>query len=155
MTDASNELILRYGGTRDSREVGISRMWMEFWTWFGALPASSASFLGTLTGSSLGLIALLIGALFNARLNRKRDDTLRIKETRALAGALKAELAGKSRSLKDNTRQIEERRSSNVLVPDIAQSIRIMPKVTDKLGLLDEETIVAVIDAHYKRWCIG
>jgi hypothetical protein len=42
----------------------------------------------------------------------------------------------------------EERKSNNVLVPDIAQSIRIMPKVTDKLGLLDVETIVAVIDAY-------
>ena len=123
-------------------------MWMEFWQWLGSLPASSASFLGTLTGSSLGLVALLLGALFNAHLNRKRDDRLRIKETRALAGALKAELVGKSRSLKDNTQRVQERKSHNVLVPDIAQSIHIMPKVVDKLGLLDEETIISVIEAY-------
>jgi hypothetical protein len=52
-------------------------MWVEFWKWLGALPPSSASFVGTVTGSSLGLIALLLGALFNARLNRRRDDKLR------------------------------------------------------------------------------
>ena len=39
-----------------------------------------------------GHFALLIGALFNAHLNRKRDDELRKREARALAVALRAEL---------------------------------------------------------------
>jgi hypothetical protein len=51
-------------------------MFEEFWKWLATLPAGSASFVGTLTGSSFGLLAILIGALFNARLNRSRDDRL-------------------------------------------------------------------------------
>ena len=38
-------------------------MWIAFWTWLAGLPQGSASFVGTLAGSSLGLIAILIGAL--------------------------------------------------------------------------------------------
>ena len=53
------------------------KMWAEFWDWLAMLPAGSASFVGTLTGFFLGLLTLLMGALFNARLNRRRDDTLR------------------------------------------------------------------------------
>jgi len=109
----------------------------------------SASIVGTLTGSALGLFALLVGALFNAHLNRKRDDQLRKKEARALAVALRAELAGKSRNLLDNAKRLEEQKGEDVvLVPDISQSLRIMPSSTGKLGLLDEETIVAVLDAY-------
>ncbi len=50
--------------------------------------------LGTLIGSSLGLIAILAGALFNAQLNRKRDDLLRENDASALRAALIAELTG-------------------------------------------------------------
>jgi len=124
-------------------------MWKSFWEWLATLPQGSASFVGTLTGSSLGLFALLVGALFNAHLNRKRDDELRKKEARALAVALRAELAGKSRNLRDNAKRLEEQKGEGyLLVPDLAQSVRIMPSLTDKLGLLDEETIVAVLDAY-------
>ena len=35
-----------------------------------------------------------------------------------------------------------------VNLPDLAQSIRIMPEVISKLGLLDEKTIGAVITAY-------
>ena len=41
----------------------------------------------------LGFIALLLGALFNAHLNRTRDDALREADRKAVASALKAELA--------------------------------------------------------------
>ena len=33
-------------------------------------------------------------------------------------------------------------------MPDLAQSIRVMPEVVSKLGLLDETTISAVLDAY-------
>jgi len=32
-----------------------------------------AAFLGSLTGGLIGLVALLLGALFNTHLNRRRD----------------------------------------------------------------------------------
>lgn len=47
-----------------------------FWDWLTALPSGAAGFLGTLAGSTLGLLALILGALLNASLNRKRDDQI-------------------------------------------------------------------------------
>jgi hypothetical protein len=43
------------------------------------------AFLGSLVGALVGLFALLLGALFNARQNRKRDDRLRAEERRSVA----------------------------------------------------------------------
>jgi hypothetical protein len=42
----------------------------------------------------VGLLALLLGALANAGLNRNRDDRLRREDHRAIATALRAELEG-------------------------------------------------------------
>jgi hypothetical protein len=43
------------------------------WEWLQGLSGGAASFIGSFTGSAIGLIAILSGALFNAHLNRKRD----------------------------------------------------------------------------------
>lgn len=43
-------------------------------------------------GATLGLIAILLGALFNAGLNRRRDKALRREESQAIATALAAEV---------------------------------------------------------------
>jgi hypothetical protein len=52
-------------------------MWADFWNWLAALPGGSASFVGTLAGSSFDLLAILIRAFVNAHLNRKRDDAIK------------------------------------------------------------------------------
>jgi hypothetical protein len=83
-------------------------MWKTFWDWLGSLPTSSASFVGSLTGATFGLGAIIVGALFNASLNRRRDDHLRKIEARTLAGALKAELAGLKQSLIENADGLEK-----------------------------------------------
>jgi hypothetical protein len=77
-------------------------MWTDFWNWLAALPAGSASFVGTLAGSTFGLIAILIGALVNAHLNRRRDDAIRDADGVAVASALYAELNGVHRALVEN-----------------------------------------------------
>jgi hypothetical protein len=122
-------------------------MWKCFWEWLGSLPPSSASFVGSLTGAAFGLTAIIVGALFNAHLNRRRDDHLRKIEARTLAVALKAELAGLNQSLTENADDLEKS-GSDFLVPDIATSVRIMPEMLSKLGLLDPETVQNVITAH-------
>ena len=66
----------------------------EFWDWLAKLSPGSAGFVGTFTGSTLRLLAILIGALFNARLNRRRDDDIREADRIATASALFAELSG-------------------------------------------------------------
>ena len=60
--------------------------------WLQGLSGGAAAFVGSLTGSAIGLVALLLGALFNAYLNRRRDDALRNADARSVAAALRAEL---------------------------------------------------------------
>jgi hypothetical protein len=122
-------------------------MLSEFSKWFAALPPSTATFLGTLTGSGLGLLALLIGALFNAHLNRKRDDRLRRDDARSVISALKAELSGISEALKLNADSLDNP-EGDFVAPDIAHSVRVMPHLLSKLGLLDVDTIREVIGIY-------
>jgi hypothetical protein len=128
----------------------VSELWgmfAEFWTWLAKLPPSNASFVGTLAGSGLGLFALLLGALFNARLNRKRDDRLREEEARAVRSALKGELSGIEESLLKNAEGLDKA-EDDFVVPDIAHSVRVMPAIIPKLGLLDAETTRVVIGIY-------
>jgi hypothetical protein len=124
----------------------------NFWEWLHTASQGEAAFVGAVTGSSLGLVALLLGALFNAWLNRGRDDRLRREDQRAVAAALRAELEGLRRTLNDNTETVKQedylKPGEQVNVPDLAQSIRIMPEMVSKLGLLDETIISAVVKAY-------
>jgi hypothetical protein len=43
-------------------------MLSTFWEWLQTASPGQATFVGTLTGSFFGLVALLLGALFNASL---------------------------------------------------------------------------------------
>lgn len=124
-------------------------MWSEFWEWLAKLPPGSASFVGTLTGSSFGLIAIVIGALFNARLNRQRDDAIREADRVAVATALYAELSGVHRTLIENAEQLSERPPEpghGFVVP--APSVKLFPELVSKLGLLKTDTISSVMTAY-------
>jgi hypothetical protein len=135
-------------------------MWTGFWNWLAGLPPSSATFLGTLTGSGLGLVALLVGALFNAHLNRRRDDRLREEDRRALAAALRAELGGIYRTLLENATHLTDKKpeaGTGFMVPDLVHSVQVMPHMLPKIGLLDPETIRKLIDAYVlvAQYCEG
>lgn len=65
---------------------------MDFIEWVNALNPSAAQFWGAVVGVGGGLTAILIGALFNAYLNRLRDDRLRDMEGREVAAAIRGEL---------------------------------------------------------------
>src|SRR4051812_13760349 len=111
-------------------------MWADFWNWLANLPQSSASFVGTVTGSALGLFALLLGALFNAHLNRRRDDRLREQEKRGIVTALTAELRGLQRTLAENADRLEKgppNGGESFLTPDLAHSVQIFPEILPKL----------------------
>jgi hypothetical protein len=71
------------------------------WEWLQGLSGGAANFVGAIAGSAIGLIALLVGALFNSHLNRLRDDRIRREETRAVAAALMAELDGVAKGLRE------------------------------------------------------
>ena len=122
-------------------------MWKWFWDWLATLPQGSASFVGSLTGSMFGLLSLLLGALYNARLNRKRDDALRAADRIAVASALYAELQGLHRGLVKNIETLTDMQLNKAfLVPE--PSMKILPEVLSKIGLLRSETIHKVMEAY-------
>lgn len=59
---------------------------------------------GAMLGAFLGLLAILAGALYNAKLNRDRDDRLLLQERKALAAGLKGELMVLGMFLKSQAR---------------------------------------------------
>ena len=113
-------------------------MLSTFWQWLHDTSPGQATFIG----SVFGFLALLGGAWANAWLNRRRDDRLRREEQRAVATALRAELAGCTKILLSDAELLNYSTSMpNFTIADLAHSIRIMPHVIPKLGLLDQETI--------------
>ncbi len=74
---------------------------MDFIEWVNTLSPSAAQFWGAVVGVGGGLTAILMGALFNAFLNRLRDDRLRELEGRAVAAAIRSELATMKLSIAD------------------------------------------------------
>ena len=74
---------------------------MDFIEWVNTLSPSAAQFWGAVVGVGGGLTAILMGALFNAFLNRLRDDRLRELEGRAVAAAIRSELATMNLSIAD------------------------------------------------------
>jgi hypothetical protein len=123
-------------------------MLLDLWGWVGDLKQGQATVLG-LAG---GFFTLVVGALINAGLNRRRDDRLRREDQRAVATALRAELEGLRRTLSDAAEAVSQegylKSDEQINVPDLAQSIQIMPEVASKFGLLDGTIISAVVDAY-------
>jgi hypothetical protein len=125
----------------------------DMWDWLGGLTQEGASFLGSMVGALTGLIALLLGALFNARLNRRRDDRLKREDRRAVAAALRAELAVLDDNLQSHAETLKgldalKDPDEGFNVPDLSQQVRIMPEMVSKFGLLDRVTIQRVIEAY-------
>jgi hypothetical protein len=130
-------------------QPAVTTVWSDFWDWLAKLPPGSATFVGTLTGSSLGLVAILLGALFNARLNRRRDDVIREGDRIALASALYAELSSIHQTFIGNAESFASRPVSPghaFVVPQ--PSVKVFPEVVSRLGLLKPDTIHAVITAY-------
>jgi hypothetical protein len=124
---------------------------LAFFNWLQGLSGGAPSFVGSFTGAAIGLIALLLGALFNAHLNRRRDDRIRNEEARTSAIALKAELSGIVLALSRNVEDASNKQlqpNEGYTVPDLSQAVRVLPHVLPKLGLLDTDTIQAVLDAY-------
>jgi hypothetical protein len=124
----------------------------HFVNWLSGLSQGAGSFLGSFTGAAIGLIAILGGALFNARLNRRRDDRLRRDDARAVATALKAELTNISEALLRNADDVKKKPvvapDDYFYVSDLFQSVRVMPEILQKIGLLPVETIQAALEAY-------
>jgi len=90
------------------------------------------------------------------RIIRKRDDCLKKEDARALIWPLKAELSGISETLTQNAEHLDKH-GSDFVVPDLAHSVRVMPVLLPKFGLLDVETTREVIGIYVSidQYCEG
>jgi hypothetical protein len=120
----------------------------DFFNWLNQQPQGTASFLGTLAGSTLGFIALLLGAMYNARLNRKRDDRLRDQNRTSLATALYAELKQFRDVWIAYTEMLKQPGSGLASVLVRTPQARLFPKLVAEIGLLPPDAIRAVSDAY-------
>jgi hypothetical protein len=78
-----------------------------------------------------------------------RDDRLRREESRSIRDALAGELTG----LRDAFNRLETHVAKvdpqdTFFVPDITSSVRVMPALLPKLGLLPPETVRQVIEVY-------
>jgi len=123
-------------------------MFSEFFTWLNQQPQGTASFLGTLAGSTLGFIALLLGAMFNAHLNRKRDDRLRDQNRTSLATALYAELKQFRDDWIADIEILKQPGSGLASVLIRTPKARLFPELVTEIGLLPPDAIRAVSNAY-------
>jgi hypothetical protein len=117
--------------------------------WLQNLQGGAATAIGAMVGSTIGFVALVAGALFNAKLNRNSDDRLRRLEARSIAAAIRAELKSVETALRENAEGLRKNSPEGFVVPDIAHSVRMFPAFVDKIGLLsDPSLIVEVVGAY-------
>jgi hypothetical protein len=116
--------------------------------WVQNIPEGMATLVGSFAGSLIGLLALLVGALYNARLNRKRDDALRRAEAESIAVVLISELSCIRDSLLSNADKLASPKSEAFAVPDLAHLVKLMPPSIEKIGLLDKSAIRETMTAY-------
>ena len=96
---------------------------LALWQCFEGLSGGGATVVGTAIGWLLGLVALVLGALFNSHLTRLRDDRLRAGEIASAAVAISAELQMMEETLQRNANTLEKRKNMDedvfFAVPDI------------------------------------
>lgn len=96
---------------------------------------------GEALGSAIGLVAILLGALYNAWLTRHRDDRIMSDEAKAIASAIGAEMGMYAELLCGLFSQMlmppDARRSQAMVSAMKAPDLVIWPSLAGKVGLLD------------------
>lgn len=110
-----------------------------------------------LLGSFLGLIAILVGALFNAHLNRMRDDRLRAEEANSVLAALYGEiillrnaigcLASLVSDVEINNSQKIYQDARFVKIHALSEPI-LYKQLAPKLGLIEPSIIIAIAEFY-------
>lgn len=117
--------------------------------WLDSLSPSAASFLGSLAGPFLGLIAVLLGALFNAHLNRRRDDRLRKQERTGWETALKVELQILRDFFRDQSAEASSSHESGLFaVPKTSHATAIFRLSGQNLSLFPPDKLEIVLKTY-------
>ncbi len=116
--------------------------------WIDTLSDPAANLVGSAIGIFGGLVAILLGALLNAHLNRARDDRVQKQKANNLARALSEELETVHKTLLANQKILTKSLLSPQVGFDIALRANIYPSVISEIGLLEAKYIGPVIWAH-------
>ncbi|MGK6317124.1 hypothetical protein [Neorhizobium sp. DT-125] len=125
----------------------MANWWQEFWVWLQALQGGAPAVVGSAAGSALGLLSIVIGALLNAELNRRRDSRLRKQEVVGLLTASIAEIENLAENLKRNFTSVGKP-NGDVLILDPANQLLILPKITQQLSALPPDAIKAIANSY-------
>ena len=105
-------------------------------------------------GAGVGFLALAVAALFNAHLNRRRDDRLQHEERRIVARSLLSEIVAMRVTLETGDADIKTVPSGNLPALVIKVTTMTLPReivfpaLVSKLGLLDSVTAQTVINFY-------
>lgn len=102
--------------------------------------------IGSTLGATLGFVSLVLGALWNAHLNRVRDDEQRWLEKLSVASALKAELGLVRQALAEYVERLSK--FNQVDVGGFETASRLYAEFAGKIGLFDHRTVQSVISAY-------
>ena len=139
----------------------IGAVLVRFWPAIAAMESGSAAFLGALVGAAAGLGAILAGALYNAKLNRRRDAELRKEEELSIANALYGEIlllreevakvAQAVAYLEERHREITQQHVEDYRVRDPI----LYPALAHRLGLLPADLLLAITKFYGDYWLAG
>lgn len=106
--------------------------------------------IGTALGSAIGLVAILLGALYNAKLTRKRDDRIMNDEAKAIAAAIGAEMKVYTEHLCGRLAQASiggEGRTAGII--EAMRPLRpvVWPSLAGRVGELGAETSEKVVSS--------
>jgi len=100
------------------------------------------SWFGNALGAFIGLLAILLGALYNARLNRLRDDERMQEEAKSIAAAIGAEMAITAEMTCGRLAQAASGpvgRTAAALNMLVAPQPVVWPRLAERIGLLDAD----------------
>lgn len=126
------------------------------WQWLSNLQGAQSGLVGSFSGFVFGVVALILGALFNFRLNRRRDALLRSEEADAVSAALYSEVILLRQELARTAiliaRRIKNGQSFDERFLEIVrlQDPMLLKALANKIGILDPELILALTDFYSK-----
>jgi hypothetical protein len=122
-------------------------------------------------GSVVGFLALLMGALYNAKLNRERDEKVRDSEARSVATAiynemivLRREVADRARTVaaiyaRNGTERYKTAFDDHFLKANQLSEPMIYNALLPKIGLLEANLLAGVVRFYYDfqqvRWWLS
>lgn len=117
---------------------------------------TQAPWFGDALGSAVGLVAILVGALYNAKLNRDRDRELHEQEVASIRASLGTELRCYYKTLKERFDRLDDIRQIGVVPHDrtLRERLHIEPPViyhslAARVGVLPSDQASCVVHAWH------